>query len=127
MGKKQQLTLLLLSADDELAGFMKQLVAQPWNLAQHHNDYTLSDIFAHPNIKLIVFDDQNVTDGDRGWLLNRFRRHAPGASLIYVAGTHGEDVEKLARGGGAHYFVSKPVSPELFSYVLQSFMRSQGA
>lgn len=84
----------------------------------------MSDVFVHANIRLVVLDDEGVPDGDRGWMLNRIRRHAPGSSLIYVAGNHNEAVERLARSGGAQYYASKPLSGPLFSYVLQSFMRT---
>jgi DNA-binding response OmpR family regulator len=119
-------TLLLLTLDEQLAQIVAPLLNPAWTLIHQNGHYTAPAIFAHPNIRIVVLDDATVAESDRGWLLNRIRKNAADASLIYVAGNHSQDGERLARGNGAHYYASKPLSPELFGHVLKSFMRARG-
>jgi len=44
--------------------------------------------------------------------------------LLYVAGSQSEANDKRARTNGAHYYVSKPLSLELFGRVLHSFLQA---
>jgi len=118
--------LLLLSADHELTEFILGLVKPPWRLARYRDSGRASHkVFAQPNVRIVILDDQVVEENDRGWLLTRIRKRIPSASLLYVAGNQSDDNEKRARGNGAHYYVSKPLSFERFGYVLQSFLRAQ--
>jgi len=119
-------TLLLLTLDEQLAQIVTPLLDPAWTLIRQNGHYTAPATFAHPNIRIVLLDDDSVAESDRGWLLNRIRKNAADASLIYVAGNHSEDGERLARGSGAHYYVSKPLSPELFGHVLKSFIRARG-
>ena len=118
-------TLLLLTSDEHVAQIITPLLDPAWTLARHDGRYMAPEIFAHPHIGIVVFDDEGVAESDRGWLLNRIRKRTAGASLIYIANNHDATSEKLARGGGAHYYVSKPLSLEHFGHVLQSFLRAQ--
>lgn len=117
-------TLLLLTRDEQLAYLVAPLLDPIWTLARYDGRYTAPEIFAHPNIRIVVLDDEGIAEADRGWLLNRILKGTRGAALIYVANDHSDAIEKLARGGGAHYYLSKPLSPQLFGYVLRSFIRN---
>jgi len=117
--------LLLLSMDQMLAGLVEGATQQPWILRLLAAQGADSQIFAQPNVRLFVLDDEAVESGERGRLLWQIRRYLPGASLIYVAGAHSDIAERQARTGGAHYYISKPISPPHLQYVLQSFMRAQ--
>jgi DNA-binding response OmpR family regulator len=118
--------LLLLSDDEELTEFVRGVVKPPWRLARHAVAACASHrVFAQPNVRIVILDDQAVEENDRGWLLTRICKRIPSASLLYVAGNHNDASEKRARGNGAHYYVSKPLSFERFGYVLQSFLRAQ--
>ena len=118
--------LLLLSDDDELTEFVRGVVKSPWRLARYAVAGCASHkVFAQPNVRIVILDDQAVEENDRGWLLTRICKRIPSASLLYVAGNHSDASEKRARGNGAHYYVSKPLSFERFGYVLQSFLRTQ--
>jgi DNA-binding NtrC family response regulator len=75
----------------------------------------------------VVLDDQAVEESDRDGLLAQFGRYYPGTALLYVAGSHGDDNERRARKNGAHYYVSKPLSLQRFSHVLQSFLQTEQA
>jgi DNA-binding response OmpR family regulator len=119
--------LLLLSDDKELIEFVHGVVKPPWRLAGYGDGARASHkVFAQPNVRIVILDDQVVEEEDRGWLLSRIRKRIPSASLLYVAGNHSDASEKRARGNGAHYYASKPLSFERFGYVLQSFLRAKG-
>ena len=83
------------------------------------------EVFAQPNVRLVVLDDQAVEENDRGWLLAQIRKHFSGNSLLYIAGSQSDANEKRARTNGAHYYISKPLSFERLRYVLQSFLQVQ--
>jgi CheY-like chemotaxis protein len=83
------------------------------------------EVFAQPNVKLVILDDQAVAESDRGRMLEQIRRRLPGAPLIYVAASQSEANEKRARASGAQYYVSKPLSAERFGQVLRSFLEAQ--
>ena len=122
------LILLLLSDDEELANFVLATVKHPWNVVRHSaRRYVSEKIFAPPNVRLAILDDQAVEEDHRSWLLAKIRRHFTGTSLIYVAGSHSHRNEMRARTNGAHYYVSKPLDHERFLHVLQSFLHIQQA
>jgi DNA-binding response OmpR family regulator len=110
-------TLLLVTTDPTLVELVQEALAQPWKLIHHGEHSNPWLYFAHPNIRMVILDDQDVAEPDRGWLSD-IRRRAMGAQLIYVTSNHSEAVEKLARRNGAQYYISKPLSPELFGRVL---------
>lgn len=116
--------LLLLTGDDNLVDIVCQQVTVPWKVVHQSAGYAASEVFAYPKIRLVILDDECLPDEDCGLLLNRIRRHAPSASLIYITNHHSEAMEKFARCGGAKYYAAQPLSAELFSHVLQSFLRS---
>jgi DNA-binding response OmpR family regulator len=118
--------VLLLSDDPALANLVSGTVEQPWKLVLYGaDDYARREIFSHPNVRLVILDDQAVVENERGWLLAQIRRHFSGTSLLYVAASQSDGNEKRARINGAHYYASKPLSPERFGYVLRSFLQAQ--
>jgi DNA-binding response OmpR family regulator len=120
------LTLLLLSDDEALAGLVLGIVKPPWKMVRDGADgYMSRKIFAQPNVRLVVLDDQAVQENDRGRLLGQIRKHFSGHPLLYVAGNHSEVNEKRARTNGVHYYASKPLAREQFGRVLQSFLQTQ--
>lgn len=119
-------TVLLLSDDEALASLVVGIVKHPWKLVRHAADkYVSREVFAQPNVRLVIFDDQAVEESDRGWVLAQIRKHFSGPSLLYVAGSQSDANEKRARTNGAHYYVSKPLSTERFGHVLQSFLQAR--
>jgi response regulator of citrate/malate metabolism len=119
-------TLLLLSDDQALANLVLGIVKRPWKLVRRGADRHMSHkMFAQPNVRLVILDDQAVEENDRSRLLAQIRKHFTGNSLLYVAGSHSDGNEKRARTNGAHYYVSKPLSLERFGHVLQSFLQAQ--
>ncbi len=121
-------TVLLLSDDEALAKLALGIVKRPWKLVRHAADkYVGRELFAQPNVRLVILDDQAVEENDRGWLLEQIRKHFSGPPLLYVAGSQSDANEKRARTKGAHYYVSKPLSIERFGQVLQSFLQAKQA
>ncbi len=119
-------TVLLLSDDDVVADLVFGIVKRPWKLLRHDADgYMSYKMFAQPNVRLVILDDQAVEENDRNWLLAQIRKHFSGASLLYIAGSQSDGNEKRARTNGAHYYVSKPLALERFGRVLQSFLQVQ--
>ena len=120
------LTVLLLSDDEALAKLVAAIVKPPWKLVRHGGDkFVGREVFAQPNVRLVILDDQAVEEGDRGWLLTQIHKHFSSPSLLYVAASQSDANEKRARTNGAHYYVSKPLSSEQFGHVLQSFLQAQ--
>jgi len=118
-------TLLLLSDDELLADFVLGIVKRPWKLIRHGADkYGSREVFTHPNVRLVILDDQAVVDNERGRLLTQISKHFSGTSLLYVAAIQSDCNEKRARANGAHYYASKPLSFEQFGHVLRSFLRT---
>lgn len=121
-------TLLLLTHDEELTALVLKAVKKPWKLVSRHPDRFVSDkAYAQRNVRLVIFDDQSVGENDRGWVLTQIRKHFFGSLLLYVAGTQTDHNERRARTNGAHYYVSKPLPPDPFNRVLQSFLSRQNA
>src|ERR1039458_4134817 len=119
-------TVLLLSDDEALAKLVLGIVKRPWKLVRHAADkYVGREVFAQPNVRLVILDDQAVEENDRGWLLEQIRKHFSGPPLLYVAGSQSDANEKRARTKRAHYYVSKPLSIERFGHVLQSFLQAK--
>lgn len=115
--------LLLRSDDKALARFVNGIVKRPWELVwADASEYTNREVFAQPNVRLVILDDQAVEENDRGWLLAKIRRRFSGAPLLYVASKRTYDNERRARTNGAQYYTSKPLTLERFGYVLQSFL-----
>jgi DNA-binding response OmpR family regulator len=118
--------VLLLSDDQTLTDFIGPIITPPWKLVRYGADkYGRREVFTHPNVRLVILDDQTVEENERGWLLAKIRRHFSGTSLLYVAASQSDGNERRARINGAHYYASKPLSLERFGYVLRSFLRHQ--
>src|ERR1022692_2773936 len=95
-------TVLLLSDDEALAKLVLGIVKRPWKLVRHAADkYVGREVFAQPNVRLVILDDQAVEENDRGWLLEQIRKHFSGPPLLYVAGGQSDANEKRARSKGA--------------------------
>jgi DNA-binding response OmpR family regulator len=123
--KRIQPTVMLLSDDEALAGLLDGVVEPPWKLVRDGADgYIGRKVFAQPNVRLIVLDDQGIKENDHSWLLAQIRKHFPGRPLLYVASNHNEENERRARTNGANYYASKPVSQERFAQVLRSFLQT---
>jgi DNA-binding response OmpR family regulator len=119
-------SVLLLSADEELADFVRLVLRRPWRLVRQRADkFMTREVLARPNVRLAILDDQAVNESDRGRLLAQIRKHFLGVPLLYVAGSPNDGNEKRARANGAHYYVSKPLSFERFGQVLESFLKAQ--
>lgn len=120
-------TLLLLSDDDAVADLVCEIAKPPWKVDRQGVDGYMGglNISTRPNVLLVVLDDQRIQEGDRGWLLAQIRKRFSGVPLLYVAGSQSDGNERRARSSGAHYYVSKPLAPERFGEVLESFLRAQ--
>ena len=117
--------LLLLSVDKGLASLVHGIVQRPWKLVwPDWTGCTNRQVFAQPNVRLVILDDHSVIENDRGRLLAQIRKRFSGTPLLYVAGIQSDDNERRARTNGAHYYTSKPLSLERFGYVLQSFLQA---
>jgi CheY-like chemotaxis protein len=121
-------TLLLLSNDEALVQVLRGITKPPWKLVWQSVDGHMSpQVFAQPNVRLVVLDDQTIPESDRGWLLAQIRQHFSGNPMLYIAGSQSDANEKRARTNGAHYYISKPLSLERFRDVLESFLQVQQA
>jgi hypothetical protein len=83
--------LLLLSDDMELRNLVLEIVKAPWEIVCNRTNG--HRVFAQPNVRLIILDDQAVEEPDRSWLLSQVRKEIPGRPLLYVAGDYSEENE----------------------------------
>jgi len=125
MPKQQWQTLLLLSAAQSLVDLVSEVSGPQWKV--EHLLIVRGNPFTLPNLRLVLLDDGVVEENERGWLLGQIRKHAPDASLLYVAASHTEENERRARSNGALYYVSKPLQPSQFILVLQAFLNAHQA
>jgi len=98
-------------------------IQPPWMLV-HREDSGGNEAFNHPNVRLILLDDDAVDSNDRGMMLRHIHRYFPSVPLLYVAGDHDGDNERRARGNGAHYYAAKPLELNHFGHVSQSFLHA---
>jgi DNA-binding response OmpR family regulator len=111
-----------LSNDDALANIVDLAMEQPWRLKRHSYTGEVLDFFRLAGVRLVIVDDEAVTERDRGWLLGQVRRNLNEAILLYVASSHSVENERRARGHGAHYYTAKPVNRDELTMVLKGFM-----
>ncbi len=117
-------SLSLVSADDSLADLVARTIMPPWKISRHRK-WASKEVFRAPNVRLVVLDDEIVSESDRHSVLAQLRTYVPSASVLYVAGSHSNENEKRARSNGAHYYASKPISADHFGYVLRSFLSAR--
>jgi len=121
-GRTGQLIVALLSNDDKLADIVDSAMEEPWRLERHFYTGEMLDFLQLAGVRLVIVDDEAVSEGDRGWLLGQVRRNLEEATLLYVAGIHSPENERRARGNGAHYYTAKPVQDHELTVVLKGFM-----
>jgi DNA-binding response OmpR family regulator len=114
--------LALLSHDDNLAQIVDSAIEMPWRLERRIYNDRMLDFLELSGVRLVILDDEEVHEGDRGWLLVQIRRHLDDATLLYVAGNHSAENERRARGNGAHYYTAKPLHSHELTGVLKGFM-----
>jgi DNA-binding NtrC family response regulator len=107
-----------------LSSFAKQAGTLAWTVESCRDAADARDRLFEATPQLILIDDEALTPGDRGWLLERIRKQAPRAFVIYVAAHHDAETEKSARAHGVHYYMSKPVDPKRLIQVSRAFMKA---
>src|SRR5215471_3937349 len=112
----------LLSNDDKLAEIVSSAVELPWHLERRFYTADMTEFLRLTGVRLVIVDDEAVSEGDRGWLLGKVRRNLDEATLLYVAGNHSAENERRARGNGAHYYTAKPIHCDELTAVLRGFM-----
>lgn len=116
-------TAIVFTADEGISGLAEQAVPSGWKIELCRDAGVGREVLSHPNVRLVIVDDESIQEETRGWLLDRIRRFVPRALLIYIAGAHSPDDEKRARGYAAQYYTAKPVDMDRILRVLQSFVR----
>ena len=116
------LVVALLSNDDNLAQIVRSAVEMPWRLERHFYNGEVGDFLQLVDVRLVIVDDEAVSEGERGWLLGQVRRNLDEATLLYVAAIHSVENERRARGNGAHYYTAKPIQRDELMGVLKGFM-----
>jgi DNA-binding NtrC family response regulator len=116
--------LALLSNDGQLMETVQGAAGSQWSVVKP-GIAQLIGLIHEPNVKLVIFDDQLVAASERGRALTEIRRCASKASIIYVAGQHDQENEKLARTGGVLFYTAKPLSPSDVNLLLQRLLQMQ--
>jgi DNA-binding response OmpR family regulator len=117
-----ELVVALLSNDDKLAHIIDATIEAPWRLERHFYTGEMLDFLGLVGVRLVIVDDEPITEADRGWLLGQVRRNLDEAILLYVAGAHSVENERRARSNGAHYYTAKPIQADELKMVLKGFM-----
>jgi DNA-binding response OmpR family regulator len=117
-------TLVLFSADRELAALVKKIARAPWKIELCEDPAIGREALSRPSVRLVIVDDGAVDEEARGWLLDRIRKFVPQALLIYIASAHSEIDEKRARRYAAQYYTAKPLDLDRTSRVIESFIRA---
>jgi DNA-binding response OmpR family regulator len=120
------LVVALLSNDDNLAYIISSAIEMPWRLERHFYTGEMLDFLRLVGVRLVIVDDEAVSERDRGWLLGQVRRNLDDATLLYVAGNHSVENERRARSHGAHYYTAKPIQSQELASVLRGFMNRVG-
>jgi DNA-binding NtrC family response regulator len=114
--------VVLLSADDNLAQLVNSVIESPWHFERLF--YLGGSVeFINADVRLVVFDDEAVSEIDRGWLLAQVRRRLERATVLYVTAHHTAENERRARSNGAYYYTSKPIHNGELAGVLRAFMK----
>ncbi|MBV8362840.1 MAG: hypothetical protein JO189_33635 [Deltaproteobacteria bacterium] len=116
------LVVALLSNDDYLTHIVDSSVEMPWRLKHYRYNGDLLEFLQLADVRLVIVDDEAVSEGDRGWLLGQVHRNLNKATLLYVAGCHSAKNERRARSNGAHYYTVKPIESDELRGVLKGFM-----
>ena len=114
--------LALLSNDGQLMETVQGAAGSQWSVVKP-GIAQLIGLIHEPNVKLVIFDDQLVAASERGRALTEIRRCASKASIIYVAGQHDQENEKLARTGGVLFYTAKPLRPSDVNLLLQRLLQ----
>jgi DNA-binding NtrC family response regulator len=116
-------TIVLFSADDDLAQLVRQAAQETCGVEHRRSAQNSSALLAQPHVRLVLVDDGAIEERERGWLLTQIRKRLPDASLLYIAADHNLENEKRARANGASYYTAKPLDAERFLQVLRSFLK----
>jgi DNA-binding response OmpR family regulator len=112
----------LLSNDDDLAKIVYSATKVPWRMERYFYTDGVLDFLQLVGVRLVVIDDEQVSESDRSWLLGQVRRNLDDATLLYVAGSHSAENERRARRNGANYYTAKPLENDELAGVLKGFM-----
>ena len=118
--------LVMLSRDQELGKIVQRVAGLEWTVIRSDIDQ-LPRLVREPNLRLAFFDDQSVPPMERGRALAEIQRYASRASIVYVAGAHDHESERLARGGGVLFYTAKPLRPGDVALVLERLLRMHRA
>ena len=117
--------LVIASENDELATLVSEAGNRRWRVEACSDTRSGREALSHPNLKLILINDEVVSRDERGWFLEQVRSRRGSAPVVYVASEHSVETERLARGHGVLYYTSKPVERERLALVLRAIMRPQ--
>ncbi len=120
---KRHPTILALSDDRGLIELLLKTCDRPWKVKVTDDLASCLHLIPDGDCRVVVVDDQNLAEVDRGWLLNRIQNWIPQAFIIYIASEHGPDVERTARSRGAGYYLSKPLDSERLTHLLGGLQR----
>jgi DNA-binding response OmpR family regulator len=121
-GHINDLVVALLSNDDYLAHIVYSAVKMPWRLKHYLYTGDVLEFLQLADVRLVIVDDEAVSESDRGWLLGQIHRNLNKATLLYVADSHSVENERRARSNGAHYYTVKPIQSDELTGVLKGFM-----
>src|SRR5690348_16531033 len=73
--------LLVISADAKLMKVVTAALRSSWHVEHASDAIGPSDLAKLADVKLVVLDDEQVVETDRGWLITQIRRNVPDAAL----------------------------------------------
>jgi hypothetical protein len=116
---------LVLTRERSLAALVERATDGSLVVEVHSGIRKAHDRLAWGDTRLLVVDDYVLAEHERGWFLDRARRIAPDAFIVYVASRHSPDVERKARARGVAYYTSRPLDEERFELLLLSWKKPE--
>jgi len=83
------------------------------------------ELARNDNAVLLIIDDEQIGEAERGLTLERFRQQAPHIAIVYVARHHDEETEKCARANGVLLYTAKPVDENHLGLILGQLLKMQ--
>jgi DNA-binding NtrC family response regulator len=117
-------SILLFTADQGVLELAAAAAPPTWEVQSCTDPQAARDLLTRPSVRLVIVDDEAMADSTRAWLLDRIRRYAPHALVIYVAASHDPESERRARASRVQYYTAKPLDTPRTLRVLKSFVNA---
>lgn len=111
-GRRTEAMSLVISRDPEIVALVRRSCSAPWCVEVRGDWRQTGDLAGNLDVGIVIVDDDVVPEEERSQLIANIHVWFPEGLIIYVAGSHSQAVERLARAGGVLSYTSKPIDAE---------------